>query len=872
MKTFTRYGALASAGLLCGLLLTACGGGSSGGDSSGSTSGSSNTSSSASSTSTAVAQTCPATSSTLYFCDDFQTGTADNWTLTPNGSDAAFAVVDATDVNGATTKALQYTAGTLSVSSTVANGVVALLKDAVWTSKVGSKGDYYVEMRIQPQTNSTTGNKQLYMIGRYQDNNNWNLGGLNVQNSTSSTQVEAGYTVSGAISRASQTKKAISNGTWYTVRMEIIGNVTTMYLDGDVIASYTDSTSGFTSGKIGLFTYNKSFLIDDVKVGDPSIKPTQLTLSTTNTYTAEAGSTPLAVTVTAKKTDSTADTFTVASSNSSVVSVSTSGSTVTLTPVATGSATIKFVSGSDPTVVKTITATIQPAYTDSTATYSLSGKVFPAVGATTVYPEDSLQLTFDSAPTIGTSGTIRIFKASDDTLVDKIQLSGESDSIGVKGSTVRGVSTTPIQISGNTVTITPHANALTSGTAYYVGISSTAFTGATLAGSTFAGIGKAAGWTFTVKSTTPATGLSSVTVAPPSNTTADFHTVQAALNYYMVNSSVSSPIINVKNGTYNELMYLYNRANVTILGESRAGVILQYNNYETLNSGSGSGAVGATSGGGRSVFMAENSDLLTLDTLTLKSTHTRASIYSNQAEVIYFRSSTATASSGHRLIARNANFYSEQDTLQLQGYAWFYNTKVSGNVDFIWGNNYVSLFEASTIEMLGDSQYPATVSGYANGTGGYILQARTYSGGKGFIFAGSSLTYADGPSGVHVATGTNASSYLARAASGTWVDNIVYLNCKMDTHINALGWASGVSGNPAPTPATPTATTGWREYNSMDISGATLSVSSRTANSKQLTAAEVSTAALGDYTQTTSYPSNTDRATIFSAIGWAPVP
>lgn len=866
MTIQTRFGTFAATALFSALALTGCGG------SSGDDSGSSSTASNSSSSIAASPQTCPATSSTLYFCDDFQTGTSDNWTLTPNGSDATFAVVDATDVNGATTKALQYTAGTLSVSSTVTNGVVALLKDSVWTSKVGSKGDYYVEMRIQPQTNSTTGNKQLFMIGRYQDNNNWNLGGLNVQNSTSSTQVEAGYAKSGAISRSSQTKKAISNGSWYTVRMEIIGNVTTMYLDGDVIASYTDSTTGFTSGKIGLFTYNKSFLIDDVKVGDPSVKPTQLSLSTASAYTAEAGSTPLAVTVTAKKTDSSADTFTVASSNSSVVSVTTSGNTVTLTPVAAGTASIKFVSGSDPTVVKTITATIQPAYTDSTATYTLSGKVFPAVGATTVYPEDNLQLTFDSAPTLGSAGTIRIFKTSDNSLVDKIQLSGESDSIGVSGSTVRGLNTTPIQINGNTVTITPHANKLAYGTSYYVGISDTAFTGATLAGKTFAGIGKAAGWTFTVKSTTPATGLSSVTVAPPSDTTADFHTVQAALNYYMVNTAVANPVINVKNGTYNEMMYLYNRANVTILGESRAGVVLQYNNYETLNSGSGAGAVGATSGGGRAVLMAENSDLLTLDTLTLKSTHLRSSLFSNQAEAIFFKSSTATASSGHRLVAKNANFYSEQDTLQLQGYTWFYNTKVSGNVDFIWGNNYVSLFEASTIEMLGDSQYPSTVSGYANGTGGYILQARTYAGGKGFIFAGSSLTYADGPAGVHVAIGSNASSYLARAASGTWVDNIAYLNCKMDTHITALGWASGVSGNPAPNPATPTAATGWREYNSMDISGATLSVSGRTANSKQLTAAEVSTAALGDYTQTTSYPSNTDRATIFSAISWAPVP
>ena len=606
----------------------------------------------------------------------------------------------------------------------------------------------------------------------------------------------------------------------------------------------------------------------------PSTSSAELSLSTGDTYTAEAGGTPLALTVIAKKSDSSADSFTVTSSNSSVVSVAASGGTVTLKPVAVGTATITFVSGSDPMVTKTIAATVQP-YADPTATYNLTGKVFPALASTTVYPEDSLRLTFDSPPTLGTTGTIRIFKASDDSLVDKIMLSGESDSIGVAGSVVRGVNTTPIRINGSTVTITPHANKLVTGTQYYVGISGTAFSGATFAGKPFAGMGKAAGWTFAVKSTTPATGLSSVTVAPPNDTTADFHTVQAALNYYMVNSSVSNPVINVKNGTYDELLYLRSRPNLTILGESRAGVILQYNNYDTLNTGSGIGAAGATSGGGRAVFLAEDSDMLTLDTLTLKNTHTRASIYSNQAEAIVFRylSTLSPAPTNTlRLVAKNANFYSEQNTLQLQGYTWFYNTKVSGNSDFIWGNNFVSLFEASTIEMLGDSQYPATVAGYANGTGGYMLQARTYAGSKGFIFASDSLTYADGPAGVHVATGSNAASYLARAQNGTWQDNVAYLNCRMDTHIAPLGWATGVAGNPAPIPATPTAATGWREYNTMDMSSGPLSVSGRTANSKQLTSADVSAAGLGDFTATGSYPTNTDRATIFSAISWAPVP
>ncbi|WP_148300392.1 pectinesterase family protein [Holophaga foetida] len=600
-----------------------------------------------------------------------------------------------------------------------------------------------------------------------------------------------------------------------------------------------------------------------------------LTLSpSATTYTAVAGADATTVQVTATKADGSADDFTVVSSPSDVVQVSKgspSGTTtpVTLTPLVDGTAIITFTSGSDASLVRTLVATISPDYTDPTATYGLSSaQVFPAPAATTAYEDDRLTLTFDSTPTLG-HGAIRIFLASDDTLVDRIELSGESDTLGLAGSQQRGVATSPIVINGNTVTLTPHSGKLVLGTQYYVGIPATTFTGATLNSRTFAGIGKAAGWTFTVRSSGPATGLSSLTVGPSNDTTVDFHTLQRALDYYMVNASVSNPVINLKNGTYRELLYLYNRTNLTIMGESRAGVILEYDNSEGLNAGSGSGSPNTpTFGGGRAVFLVENSDLLTLDTLTLKNTHIRSGSSSNSAEALFFRSSTSSSSSGHRLVARNANFYSEQNTLQLQGYTWFYNTKVSGNVDAIWGNNYVSLFELSTLETLGDSAHPATVSGYADGTGGSLVQPRTYPGSKGFVFAGCSLTRADGPSGVHVAIDSHASSYLARAAAGTWEDNVAFLNCKMDTHITAAGWDSTV----APSPSSPTASAGWREYNSMSISGDTLGMTGRSSFSKVLTAAEVSSAALGDYTQTTSYPSNSERATIFSAIGWAPVP
>jgi pectin methylesterase-like acyl-CoA thioesterase len=170
------------------------------------------------------------------------------------------------------------------------------------------------------------------------------------------------------------------------------------------------------------------------------------------------------------------------------------------------------------------------------------------------------------------------------------------------------------------------------------------------------------------------------------------------------------------------------------------------------------------------------------------------------------------------------------------------------------------LFENSEIRTVGDTYYNPTPSG------GYILQSRTTSAtDKGFVFLNSSLTYGTGPGGNTVANGTNAAAAtsLARAAAGAWVDNILFISCKMDTHIASVGWAPTSTGNPAPNPATATATSGWREYGSMDMSGTLLNVSARLANSRQMSSGEIAS----------GYSS---RAQIFSAFnsgaGWSPVP
>jgi pectate lyase len=750
---------------------------------------------------------CP--TSGLYFCDDFQDGSASKWDLKPiAGPNGSFSVVD--EAAGSASKVLQYAAAST-------GGVLALVKPSAFTGVPSA--NYYVEARIRPMTNGTTGNKLLYLVTRYVDASNWYGAGLNVQSATTSTQVEIAKMLAGTLTRPKQVRAPISmDAQFYTVRFEMIGSTLTVYLDGKNMGSITD-TSFAQRGLIGLYTANKSFQIDDIRVGDPSLKPVQLTIDPANlTYAAEAGDAPLKVTVTAVASDGKADSFGVTSSDPSVVNVTTSGNVVTLTPVGAGSASIVFTSGSDATLTRKIDATVQPQFVQTAQTYSvLPTAAFPAPLAQGVNVDSSFKLQFDNQPTLGAGATIRIFRKLDDALVDVIRTDGETDALGYAAQAlVRKVNTTPIKISGNTVTIKPHSNKLAYGTEYYVAIADGVFNGATLGGTPFVGIGKAAGWTFTTKASAPTAS----TVSVDDDGTADFRTVQGALSYAMQAFAKTAPVtINVRNGTYEELLFLNGKDNVTIKGESRDGVVIQYTNYDTLNPGTGgsqSSTVVGSPAGGRAVMLVEASDMFVLDTLTLKNTTIRSPAISGQAETIYFNSDT-------RMVAKNANFYSEQDTLNLKGWAWFYKSLVAGNVDFIWGSSHAALFEESEIRSVGDSSN-------AN-SGGYVLQARVpVATDIGYVFLNSTLTHGAGPGPLHSDVPAGA-TWLARSPGGTssW-DNIAFVNCKMDVHVAAAGWAgAGVNGQPAPNPTVPTADAGWREYGSTDLAGNPLNLGARVA-------------------------------------------
>jgi pectin methylesterase-like acyl-CoA thioesterase len=256
--------------------------------------------------------------------------------------------------------------------------------------------------------------------------------------------------------------------------------------------------------------------------------------------------------------------------------------------------------------------------------------------------------------------------------------------------------------------------------------------------------------------------------------------------------------IAVAAGRYTDMLYLRSKDNVTLRGASRDGTVIAVRNSNGLNPGAGGGQAADAPGvgGGRSVLLVEDADLLHIDRLGIVNTTWRGKPQGGQAEAINF------ASEG-RLIATDADFVSEQDTVLVSGWAWFYRSLIAGNVDFIWGYNHAALFEEDEIRSVGDSAGASK--------GGYIVQARTRSRDEpGFVFLNSRLTHGPGPAGNDVPPGSTA---LARP--GTW-DNVSYIACRMDDHIAAAGWSGEPHGG-----------AGWYEYRSMDMAGKPLDLSRR---------------------------------------------
>jgi pectinesterase len=311
--------------------------------------------------------------------------------------------------------------------------------------------------------------------------------------------------------------------------------------------------------------------------------------------------------------------------------------------------------------------------------------MFPANGATGVNPDTRLKLTFTSAPTIGTSGLIRIYDAADNTLVDTLDLgipsspnpNGRSSAANEAERRAQAAAAKPedfqlnrisgvdfhffpIIVRGNTATIYPHNGKLTYGRKYVVKMDASVLQ---VAGG-FAGVD--AGWTFATKTAAPKADAARVVVAADGS--GDFNTVQGAVDFAPAKPAKRITIF-VKNGRYEELVYMSNKNDITIRGESRDKVEVTYPNNSAFNPPRGGPSR-------RPAFSIQNSNGIQLSNFTITNT------FIGQAEALLVR--------GERNIIDRMTLNGSGDALTTYGTLYMADSKLVGHGDTILG--YAALF------------------------------------------------------------------------------------------------------------------------------------------------------------------------------------
>ena len=460
---------------------------------------------------------------------------------------------------------------------------------------------------------------------------------------------------------------------------------------------------------------------------------------------------------------------------------------------------------------------------------------FPSNKAVGVNPDTRLVLTFASAPTLGKSGQIRIYDAADHSLVDTLDLSipaGPDPSRRVTAppapapvadvtaptsptTTTPAVRTTPadlhsyqlttiggladfhfypVILHGNVATIYPHNNVLHYHHKYIVRIDPGVLTSAS-----FAGFTTDTAWTFTTKSAGPAANATRVVVAADGS--GDFSTVQGAVDFVPANPPQRVTIF-IKNGTYEEIVFFRNKANITFRGEDRDKVQIGYAN----NSGFNPPMPGPSR---RCAFSAYDSTGIEFVSLSLNN-------YAyGQAEGLLI--------SGSKNIVSHVNIKGSGDALNLRGSVYLTDSRIIGDGDTILGVG-PAFFNHCELSSMGPFMWIRNTdvnhgNVFLNST--FIARERTAPPPQVQAAATCSATAAPARAPM--------SAVLARLPNNHGLNypyaEAVLINCHLKG-IPAAGWG--------PVDDDTTHTHLW-EYNSTDLDGQAIDVSQRHPVSKRLT-------------------------------------
>lgn len=395
-------------------------------------------------------------------------------------------------------------------------------------------------------------------------------------------------------------------------------------------------------------------------------------------------------------------------SNPISLSANSSAQSATLTfanasPTNIGSYYVQISNGVGSTNSAAVTLTVNSTMSATT--------LVPQNGQMNVCYDTPFYLTFSSPPVLRYAGKISIYNVTNTvTPVDTLDLSGLFDT-NYNGNSTRalmqhspfpGDSQTfyyyPVVITGTTAAIYPHLDVLTSNQTYYVTIDNGCFTDTN--GAYFAGISGQSAWQFNTKPGGPLDPNNPVVAQDYSG---DFATVQGALDSLALNANGALRTLNIKNGTYFEIVDIAGKTNVVLRGQSKNAVI-KYPNNPTVQAVSG----GSTHA--RMTFKV-NANSVSLDNLSITNSTPQGG---GQAEALMIESNSKNC------VVNNCEIDSRQDTILANGSAqsttYFNNTTIKGNFDFIWGGG-DCFFNQCTIR---------TISGTGSGQ---LTAARTDTSG-----------------------------------------------------------------------------------------------------------------------------------------------
>ena len=321
---------------------------------------------------------------------------------------------------------------------------------------------------------------------------------------------------------------------------------------------------------------------------------------------------------------------------------------------------------------------------------------FPANKAKSVNPDTHLVLTFFSTPALGKSGQIRVYDAADHSLVDTLDPSVPAGpdpthriapvaaqaidpNPATPTTTTPAVRTTPadlhnyqlttvggladfhfypVILHGNVATIYLHNNVLRYRHKYSVEIDRNVFT---TADGVFAGFTGNTAWTFMTKPAPPAANATRVVVAADGS--GDFNTIQGAVDFVPADPQKRVTIF-IKDGSYEEIVFFRDKADITFRGEDRDKVQVSYGNNSAFNPP-------MPGPSRRCAFSAYNSTGIELSNFSV------GNYYYGQAEGLLI--------SGSKNIVIHMNIKGSGDALNLRGSVYLTDSSIIGDGDTILG-------------------------------------------------------------------------------------------------------------------------------------------------------------------------------------------